>query len=183
MGVYIRTDAGVELVEVHVGRYRLVLHGQGRLEHPSQAGAALEMSHDRLDGPHEQFAGGGAGRRAGGEEGVAYRPGLDGVSGLGARTMRLKELTPFGLDEGIEAGVVVRLPDELRLRRRARHGDARAPPVRVHGGAADDALDAVAVLHGPVEQFKHNGREALSAGVPVRVRVPHSRPRVRGQHV
>ena len=110
--------------------------------------------------------------------------GLPGVPGLGARPMRLEVLRSIvGIVFRVQTGLGVSPTDEGGLGGGARHRDAVGEAVLVGTCLANDAFDIVAIGEGVAQPLHDDGGHTFTAGVAIRVCVPHTRPPVRRKHL
>ncbi len=149
-----------------------VLHGERGLDETRDAGGRLAVTDVGLHRSDQ------AGALPGGTvaHDLGERGGLDRVADLGAGAVRLDVVDLAGCD----AGRRVRPAQQMRLSGRAGRHDPVGAAVLVHGAAADERDDAVAVAPGVGEALEDDDAAALAAAVAVRGLVERLGAAVRG---
>ena len=166
-------DIGVGGDEVEAGRELPVLHGQRDLQQTDDAGRALEVADVRLGGADQQRRSGWAGPA----ERRTQRVRLDRVADRGSGTVQF-DVLQLGR---CHPGVLARPAEHLLLRGGAGHGEPAGGAVVVHGAAAEQAVDVVAVGQRAAQRLEHDGAATLATHVAVRAGVERVADAVRGQ--
>ncbi len=164
-------DLGVRLGDERVRRDLPVRERQHRLDHPRRAGSALQVPDvglDRADQARRVIAPAGPVHR--GDRGRLQR-----VAELRAGAVRLHVVDRAGVHTRVRA----RTCHHVHLRLLARRHDPVRVPVLVHGTAADDGQDPVAVALGVGEELEDQDAAALAAAIAVGGRVEGLGPAVR----
>ena len=156
----VKRNVRVRLLEVETRRDLSVLHAQGRLDQARDSRRGLQVADVGLGGADEQRPVGGAA----GAEHAPQRGCLDAVAERRAGAVELDVGDLLRRDPGAFVGE----PQQLLLGLRVGRGQPVAAAVVVHGAAADDAEDRVAVRHGRLERLEHDHAAALAAYEPVR---------------
>ncbi|GJD02405.1 hypothetical protein ColKHC_11230 [Colletotrichum higginsianum] len=161
-----RSHAGVQRLQVQVGRDRAVDHGMDNLQQTGEARGTLGVADDRLDGTNDEllFIVVCRGRCLVAEEGRRDGLRLSRVARLRPRAVGLEVLAPVCRAQGVQTGPAVRVPDQLGLGQGTRHRDPLGAAVRVDARLADDADDRVAIPESLGQGLDKQRREALAAG-------------------
>ena len=147
-------------------------HGEDHLAQPGDAGGGLEMANVRFGGT--EIAGG----IAVGLEHRAQHLYFDGIAESGAGAVCFDELNIGARDTGLR----LRLPNHGRLRRAVRCGKTMRASVLIHGAAAQQRPDGIAVPLCVAVALEDEHQGAFSAHVSIGGRVERAAAALRRQH-
>ena len=150
----------IGVLKMQARRYLAVPEGQRDLDQAGDARGGLEVTQIGLDRSERARLP----RRTFDAQHRAQGSCLDGIAQQSTRAMGLDVVNLARRDSGLPVG----FPQDRLLGQRIRRHEPVASSVLVHGAAANDGMDRIAIRQSPRERLQHDDAGTLAANIAIR---------------